>query len=258
MLRIRSVLFVVAFYAVLIGYLLTTWPFFLIPGRAPWRIVISWARVSLFLQRWIAGTRVEFRGRENIPDGGFLIAAKHQSMWETFALIPCFPEADFILKKELLAIPVFGWCAARMGMIPVDRNGGRKALVAMCKDAKKVVDDGRQVVLFPEGTRRPPGAPPDYKVGIVFLYDKLGQPCLPVALNSGLFWPRRSWVRRPGTIVVEFLPPIEPGLDRSTFMRRLENEIETASDRLIAEALAAPNPPPVPESFARRTAADPL
>lgn len=252
MLPIRSALFVVVFYLLMVTCLLVCWPFFFLPGRAPWRIVVGWARVSLWLQRWLAGTKVDYRGLENIPVGGVLIAAKHQSMWETFALIPVLKNPTYVLKKELLDIPVFGWCARRMGMIPVDRAGGRKAMIAMCDDARAAIARGEQVILFPEGTRRPPAAPPAYKVGVAFVYDRGQGPCVPVALNSGLFWPRRSWIRRPGTVVVEFLPAIAHGLDRGAFLARLEHDIETASDRLVGEALAARNPPPVPPDYARR------
>ena len=249
MLLIRSALFVVVFYLLMMASLFVSWPFFLLPGRTPWPIVVLWARVSLWLQRWIVGTKVEYRGLDNIPEGGVLIAAKHQSMWETFALIPVLRRPTYVLKKELLDIPVFGWCARRMKMIPVDRAGGRKAMIAMCDDARAAIARDEQVILFPEGTRRAPGAPPAYKVGIAFVYDRGAGPCVPVALNSGLFWPRRSWLRRPGTIVVEFLPAIPHGLDRSTFLARLEHDIETTSNRLIGEALAGRNPPPVPPDY---------
>jgi 1-acyl-sn-glycerol-3-phosphate acyltransferase len=145
------------------------------------------------------------------------------------------------MKRELFFIPFHGWFSKKFQMIPVDRDKGPSALRRMLREAKKRIDDGREIIIFPEGTRRPPGAPPDYKTGIVLLYDALGVPCLPVALNSGLFWPRRSMIRRPGTIVVEILPPIPPGLPREEFLRRLQAAIEGASRRLLVEA-GAPEP----------------
>lgn len=246
MLVVRSLLFGAVFYTVLIGYLLITWPAYFLPRRLAWRVVISWARVSLWLQRIIVGTKVSYRGLENLPAGGYLVASKHQAMWETFALIPCFPYATFVLKKELMKIPIFGWAMKRMGMIAVDREAGRKALVGMAADSRAAVARGEQVIIFPEGTRQVPGAAPDYKPGIALLYRDLGVPCVPVALNSGLYWPRRTHLRHPGTIVVEFLPAIPPGLPRADFMARLEADIETASHRLVAEAAASRNPPPIP------------
>ena len=140
------------------------------------------------------------------------------------------------MKRELFWIPFHGWFSHKFEMIPVDRDKGPTALRRMLREAKKRIDDKREIIIFPEGTRRSPGAPPDYKTGHRSLYDALGVPCLPVALNSGLFWPRRSLIRRPGTIVVEILEPIPPGLPKAEFLHRLESAIETASNRLLAEA----------------------
>jgi 1-acyl-sn-glycerol-3-phosphate acyltransferase len=140
------------------------------------------------------------------------------------------------MKRELFWIPFHGWFSHKFEMIPVDRDKGPAALRAMLRETKKRVEDGREVIIFPEGTRRAPGAPPDYKTGVILLYEALRIPCVPVALNSGLFWPRRSLVRRPGTVIVEFLDPIPPGLTKAEFMRRLTTAIETASNRLIVEA----------------------
>ena len=145
------------------------------------------------------------------------------------------------MKRELFWIPFHGWFSYKFQMIPVDRDKGPTALRRMLREAKKRIEDGREIIIFPEGTRRAPGAPPDYKTGIVLLYDALGVPCLPVALNSGLFWPRRSVIRRPGTIVVEILDPIPPSLPKAEFLRRLETAIEGASNRLLVEG-GAPEP----------------
>lgn len=238
MLVLRSLLFNVAFYANMILWLIMLLPALLVPRRIFMRLVKVWARQSLWLLRVIAGTKVEIRGREKIPPGGLLVASKHQSMWETFALVPLFEDPTFILKRELMWIPFFGWYTWKADCVPVNRKAGSQALIQMMARAREEARDGRQILIFPEGTRRPPGAPPAYKFGVAHLYQNLGMPCLPVALNSGLFWPRRQFIRRPGTVVVEILEPIPPGLHRDEFFPRLVEGIESASDRLLTEARA--------------------
>jgi 1-acyl-sn-glycerol-3-phosphate acyltransferase len=235
MLVFRSLLFNVAFYANLIVWLLAIVPTLVMPRKAVIRAAQAWARSNLWLMRAIVGTKVEFRGRERIPPGGLLVAAKHQSFWETFALATLFDDPVFILKRELMWIPFFGWYLWKARMVPVNRKAGSLALVEMNRRAREEVRRGRQVLIFPEGTRRPPGAEPVYKFGIAHLYMTLGVPCLPVALNSGLFWPRRRFIRRPGTIMVEFLEPLAPGLPRNHFFQEVQNRIEAASQRLLAE-----------------------
>ncbi|MDJ1157431.1 1-acyl-sn-glycerol-3-phosphate acyltransferase [Chelatococcus sp. SYSU_G07232] len=238
MLVLRSALFNLLFYANLIVWMIGALPSLLMPRRAIMRIARAWARSALWLLRVVAGTTVEYRGLENLPPGGCLVACKHQSMWETFALLTMFDDPAFILKRELTFIPFFGWLAWKADMVPVDRSGGAAALAAMLAKARKEARHGRQIVIFPEGTRRPPGAPPAYKAGIAHLYTSLGVPCLPVALNSGLYWPRRKFLRRPGTIRVEFLPPLPPGLRRQEMLAEVERRIEESSDRLLAEGRA--------------------
>jgi len=196
------------------------------------------AHFELFLLRHIVGLKLEVRGHDKLPRTACLVASKHQSAWETFALIPLFRDPALLMKRELFWIPFHGWFSKKFEMIPVDRDKGPAALRAMLRETKKRVAQGREIIIFPEGTRRPPGTPPDYKTGVVLLYEVLGIPCVPVALNSGLFWPRRSLLRRPGTIVVEFLDPIPPGLPKSEFLSRLIESIETASNRLLAEVKA--------------------
>ena len=214
------------------------------------------ARFELFLLRAIVGTKIEVRGRENIPEGPCLVASKHQSAWETFALIPIFRDPALLMKRELFWIPFHGWFSHKFEMIPVDRDKGPTALRRMLREARKRIDDGREIIIFPEGTRRPAGAPPDYKTGIALLYDALGVPCVPVALNSGLFWPRRSLLRRPGTIIVEILDPLPAGLPRGEFNDELERRIEAASNRLILEAARSAEPPPIPEGALARAQAN--
>jgi 1-acyl-sn-glycerol-3-phosphate acyltransferase len=237
----RSLLFNVLFYVTTTLFVVIGSPLLFAPRSWAMAALKVHSNFELWLLRAIVGTKIEVRGRENIPQGPCLVASKHQSAWETFALIPLFRDPALLMKRELFFIPFHGWFSRKFQMIPVDRDKGPSALRRMLREAKKRIDDGREIIIFPEGTRRPPGAPPDYKTGIVLLYDALGVPCLPVALNSGLFWPRRSAIRRPGTIVVEILKPIPPGLPRDEFRCRLETAIEGASSRLLVEG-GAPEP----------------
>ena len=238
MLILRSFLFNAAFYANIIVWMIAGLPLLLLPRKVLLRYVQTWARGSLWLLRTVAGIRCEFRGLEKIPPGQLLVAAKHQSLWETFALLPAFDDPAFVLKRELMWLPLFGWLAWKADMVSVNRRAGSRALADMNARAREVASEGRQILIFPEGTRRAPGAEPAYKFGIAHLYASLGVPCLPVALNSGVFWPRRRFIRQPGTVIVEFLDPIAPGLPRDAFMRELENRIEGACARLLQEAQA--------------------
>jgi 1-acyl-sn-glycerol-3-phosphate acyltransferase len=233
---VRSIVFNLAFYLVLFVYLIAALPTLAMPRGALIWMVKSWAGMNFRMLRWICGIDYEVIGAEKIIHGPVLVASKHQSMWETFALMTVFDDPAFILKRELIWIPFFGWCAAKARMIPVDRGAGSQALTDMTRRAKAEVLKGRQLIIFPEGTRRAPGAEPKYKFGVSHLYAEIGVPCLPVALNSGLFWPRRSFRRFPGTIKVEVCDPIPPGMDKQTFFARVQNDIETATARLVAEA----------------------
>ena len=235
MLVVRSLAFNVLFYLSLILWLILLIPCTLLPRKSFVRCVQAWGRFSLWLMRVTAGTRVEFRGLDNIPSGGLLVASKHQSFLETFALVTMVDDPTFILKRELTWIPFFGWYTLKAGQISVDRSAGTLALVQMNERARVEAARGRQILIFPEGTRRAPGAEPSYKFGIVHLYGETGMTCLPIALNSGLFWPRRSFLRYPGTIVAEILDPIVPGLSKDEFAARLQQDVETATARLIAE-----------------------
>jgi 1-acyl-sn-glycerol-3-phosphate acyltransferase len=187
----------------------------------------------------ICGTRVEFRGREHLLREGCIIAAKHQSAWETFALCTQLRDFTYILKRELTFLPLFGLYLVRADQIAIDRKSRSAALKQLVEEAGRAIGEGRAIFIFPEGTRRPAGAPPAYKSGVAHLYAAARAPCVPVALNSGLFWPRRKFLRYPGTIVIEFLPAIPAGLPQDAFKAKLQQTIEEASDRLIAEALAA-------------------
>jgi 1-acyl-sn-glycerol-3-phosphate acyltransferase len=235
---VRSIAFNVLFYLNTLIFLIIALPTFVMPYRAIIRVAQAWGSTNLILLRVVAGIDYEIRGREKIPDGAIIVAPKHQSAWETFALLPLFDNPTFILKRELQWIPIFGWLTIKGRMVPVDRSKGAQALIAMAERARIELSDRRQLIIFPEGTRRPTGAEPGYKYGVAHLYVAEGVPCVPVALNSGLFWPRRSIRLSPGKVIVEILDPIPPGLDKETFMHRLQDTIETATTRLIEEAKA--------------------
>jgi 1-acyl-sn-glycerol-3-phosphate acyltransferase len=231
---IRSVVFNVLFYLNLLVHFIAAIPTLAMPRWGIIAVARFWARTNLWLLRTICGIRVEFRGVEKIPPGPLLVSSKHQSLWETFALLLILPDPAYIMKRELMWIPFFGWYTWKAGMIPVDRSRGSQALAEMNACARREAERNRQIIIFPEGTRRPPGAEPKYKYGVVHLYAEMGVPCLPIALNSGLFWPRRSIRRYPGTIRVEVLDPIPPGLGKDEFFERLQGEVEAATARLVA------------------------
>jgi 1-acyl-sn-glycerol-3-phosphate acyltransferase len=227
--------FNVLFYLILVPYLMVAMPTLLLPRWGIIRLAQHWGRVNLHLLRLVCGITVEWRGLEKIPAGACLVAAKHQSVWETFALLTLFRDPTYILKRELLWLPLFGWAAWRARMIPVDRGGGKPALAAMAAHVRDALAAGKQIIIFPEGTRRPAGAEPKYKYGIAHLYGEGIAACVPIALNSGLFWPRRQFLRYPGTITVEILDPIAPGLAIDVFFERLQRDLEAATARLVAQ-----------------------
>jgi 1-acyl-sn-glycerol-3-phosphate acyltransferase len=233
---LRSLVFNLIFYVALVIWMIIALPTFLMPRSALMTVVGLWARSNIWLMRIICGIKVEYRGVEKIPNGPLIIAAKHQSMWETFGLLQFFDHPLYILKRELEWIPLFGQYLRKAEMIGIDRNAGGKALLAMMRRASKAVREGGQLIIFPEGTRRPVGAPPAYKSGFSQIYIGCGVTCLPVALNSGLFWPRRTFMRYPGTLTVEFLDPLPPGLRRQEFIDQVTHVIEEATDRLVASA----------------------
>jgi 1-acyl-sn-glycerol-3-phosphate acyltransferase len=232
---IRSSLFNILFYVNLLFLLIAALPTLIMPRAGILAIAKLWARINLWLLRAICNITVEFRGLEKIPTGPLIVACKHQSLWETFALLLLLSDPAYIMKRELMWIPFFGWCTRKAGMIAIDRGKGAQALADMSLAAANALACNRQIVIFPEGTRRAPGAEPRYKYGVVHLYLETGVPCLPIALNSGLFWPRRSLRRYPGTIRVQILDPMAPGLDKVAFFELLQREIEVATASLVSE-----------------------
>ncbi|MGJ5081724.1 lysophospholipid acyltransferase family protein [Bradyrhizobium sp. HKCCYLS3013] len=235
---LRSLLFNILFYPNFVLWALIALPTLAMPRKALLRVANWWAQSNIVLMRVVCNIRVEYRGVEKIPKGPLIVAAKHQSMWETISLLHFFDAPFFVLKRELLRIPLFGQYLVKADMIAIDRSSGARALKQVMRRAAEEVKHGRQFVIFPEGTRRPAGAPPDYKGGVGLIYTDCGVPCLPVALNSGLFWPRRTFLRYPGTLVVEFLDPLPPGLPRDEFMARIQSVIEEATGRLVAAGQA--------------------
>jgi 1-acyl-sn-glycerol-3-phosphate acyltransferase len=211
----------------------------LIRGRTrfTWELAKYWCRSSLVLLRAITGVRTDVSGTENIPPGGCIIAAKHQSDWDVFAIFPYTGRPAYIVKKELMNIPFFGWAARSLDCIEVDRKRGAEAIPLMMAQARAAIERGCRIVIFPEGTRKAPLAKLDYRQGIARMYAELNVPVVPVALNSGLFWGRNSLVIWPGTARARFLPPIEAGLPPDIFMQRLKKAIETDSDGLIIDAV---------------------
>jgi 1-acyl-sn-glycerol-3-phosphate acyltransferase len=235
---LRSLVFNILSYLAFVILAVVALPTFLLPRAAMVGVADWWAQINILLLRVICNVRVEYRGVEKIPTGPLIVASKHQSMWETISLLRFFKAPFFALKRELNFIPLFGLFLIKTNMISIDRSAGGRALIKMARRAREEVLHGRQFVIFPEGTRRPIGAPPQYKPGIALIYTDCGVPCLPVALNSGLFWPRRTFMRYPGTLVVEFLDPLPPGLSRDEFLTRLRTMIEEATDRLVAAGQA--------------------
>ncbi|MEL6324172.1 MAG: lysophospholipid acyltransferase family protein [Pseudomonadota bacterium] len=236
---LRSILFVIWIYGtmVVLAFLCLPWMAVSRAGaREPVRFWIRGVRQALNL---IIGAKTEYRGLENIPEGGLLIASKHQCMYDAFTPWLVLSDPAIIIKRELLWYPIFGWYAFRSDMIPIDRGGRSKTLKRMYEEARKRTDKGRQVLIFPEGTRRAPGAPPAYKSGVYALYKDLGVPCVPVAHNAGLCWPAHGVRRRRGRMTFEYLPALPPGLSKEDFMQRLEAAIEPACERLLNEGLAA-------------------
>ncbi len=232
---LRSIVFNIAFYVNLVLFLVLGSVFFITPRKWSIRALQVWARSSLWLLRVICNTHIEVRGIHYIPKGAILVAGKHQSFWETFAILPYLDDPCVVLKRELAWIPFFGWFIFKFRMIAVERSAGSAALRKLMARGHEELVAGRQIVIMPEGTRQAPDAAPDYKPGAAALYGTLGCDCLPFALNSGLFWPRRKFLRLPGTIILEFLPPIPAGLPRKAFQERLQSDIETATARLVAE-----------------------
>ena len=226
---LRSALFMTWFLILTLVMAIVFLPFLAMPRKATVRMARGWARATLWGLRVFAG--IEERRLGVVPRGGVLVASKHMSMWDTLALYLALDDPGIVLKRELLRIPFYGWYLGKAAAIPIDRGAGADALRRMTHAAEQVLAEGRPILIFPEGTRKKPGAPPDYKPGVAGLYGQLGVPCVPVALDSGRYW--QGFTKHPGTISLEFLDAIPPGLKRREFMPLLEQRIEDATNRML-------------------------
>jgi 1-acyl-sn-glycerol-3-phosphate acyltransferase len=244
MMLLRSLFFNICFAAWALLASVIFLPLFTASPRAAQRAGRPWALGALWLARIILGLTYEVRGREHIPTAPVIYACKHQSAWDTIIFLCLFEAPAYVLKRELLRIPGWGWYLWRMKMIAIDRSAGASTMKQMIREAKEALAANRPIVIYPEGTRTALGGTPHYHPGVAALYAMLRTPVVPVALNSGVFWGRNAFRKRTGRVVIEFLPAIAPGSDKALFMQQLEHTIETHSARLVAEAQAklTPNP----------------
>jgi 1-acyl-sn-glycerol-3-phosphate acyltransferase len=229
---IRSILFTIWLYGSMAVIGLAMLPWVAANERYVWPALRAWTRAILWGLRWIVGARVKFEGLENIPQGGALIACKHEAMLDTVVPSLFLKEPVFIYKRELAKTPILGLYLGR-NQLGIDRGGYATALKSMVRGARDAVSKGRQVLIFPEGTRQEVDAPPDYKPGIAAMYRDLNIPVTPIALNTGLIWKPKGIMRSPGTVTFKILPPIPAGLSRDAFMAELEKVIETESQALL-------------------------
>jgi len=230
MIWLRSAVFMLWFIAATLVLSLIFLPVLLLPRGATVWLARLWTRVTFWGLKIFTGIDFEVRGIP--PKGPVLVASKHMSMWDTMALYLALDQPAIVLKRELLRIPFYGWFVWKATAIPIDRAAGASALRKMAASARAVLAQGRPILIFPEGTRKKPHAPPDYKPGVAGLYGMLDVPCVPAALNSGVYW--TGFLKRPGTIVLEFLEPIAPGMKRDAFMALLQERIETATNEILA------------------------
>ena len=220
---------------------MSVWVFVPFSRKMMRRAIGVWPIVLFAILRWLVGIKFEVRGADNIPDRSVIFAVKHQSVWETIYFLWHHPDTAYIQKSELARIPLWGWYMRYCQHIMVDRKGGLTAMRNMIRETKRALDGNRSVVIFPEGTRIPPGQTGTYHPGVAALYAQTGAPVVPVAVNSGIFWPRRAYQKNPGTIILEFLPPMQENLKRKEFLNQLENRVEAATRRLESEADNARN-----------------
>jgi len=251
----RSFIFNIAWYVNLIVQMLVQTPiYFFLPHHKALGIPRRWAQSNTWLHRYLTGTEIEITGHENIPEGGCIVASKHQSVWEFYGLYAQFRDPCFVLKSELMKIPLFGWYLAKVKQLPIRRGDKGKAMRKMIREAKLAVDGDRQILIFPEGTRKAPDAETDYRYGVTRMYLDLNCPVVPVALTSGLFWPRRKFVRYPGVLRMKILEPIMPGLTSEQFSAELERRIEEGCDELYLKTSQDAVQPPLTEKILARAA----
>lgn len=238
--RLRSCAFTIAFFTATTAIMVVGSPCFLFPRRVVLVVAQFWARTILWLAEHIAGMKMVVEGKEYAaPSTPHIMAAKHQSAWDTIALLALIKDPAFILKRELLLLPLFGLYLWGVRNIPIDRGAGASTIKKMVKASKERVADGCNIVIFPEGTRMAPDVvDPPYLPGVAALYTQLNLPVIPIALNSGLCWGRNAFWKQSGIITVRFQPPIPQGLDRKIFMTELKDKIERPSQELMAQEIA--------------------
>ncbi len=232
---LRSLTFNLTFFAWAFVSSIIFIPLFIISPKTALMAGKPWAEGCLLLARIFCGIKYEIRGKENIGNTPVIYASKHQSAWDTIIYLTIFPNVAYVLKKELLRLPFWGWYLWRMEMIAIDRSAGASSLKQMLRDSKTVLGKGRPIVIFPEGTRTKPNSQPDYQSGITAMYSALNVPVVPVALNSGVYWGKNAFFKKSGTIIIEFLPQIPAGLAKKEFIERLQNDIETITTKLMKE-----------------------
>ncbi|NOD76548.1 MULTISPECIES: 1-acyl-sn-glycerol-3-phosphate acyltransferase [unclassified Ruegeria] len=230
---VRSLVFMIVIYAWMLILGIVFLPYALFSKRGALRACKTYAHSTMWLARWMVGIRCEVRG--TAPTNEVVVGAKHQSFLDIIMIFSAIPHGKFIMKRELLFTPVIGMYARRLGCIPVNRGKRGAAVAKMVKDVAKEFSEPGQLVIYPQGTRVAPGVKKPYKIGTAVLYEGLGVPCVPVATNAGVFWPRTGVMRKPGLAIVDFLEPIEPGVERDDFLGRLEDVIETRSNELMRE-----------------------
>jgi 1-acyl-sn-glycerol-3-phosphate acyltransferase len=229
-----SVIFIIQMYLAMVVLALVFAPFAIFSRTAAYMAMHSYCRWVVFSARVLVGLRSEVRGE--VPTGEVIVAAKHQSFFDIILIFGALPRAKFIMKRELIYAPILGQYALRIGCVPVDRGKRGAAIAKMKEDVARGASLPGQLIIYPQGTRVAPGVVAPYKLGTGLLYEQLGQPCVPVGTNVGVFWPKRGILRKPGLAVVEFLPPIPPGLTIEDMMKKLESAVEASSDKLLQEA----------------------
>ena len=252
----RSIAFNTAFYVGTALRMIVQSPYYFSASREnAYRVVVQgWGRFVNRQMRFWAGATFEIEGLENIPEGPCIITPKHQSAWDTIMLLPWIPDSVFMLKRELIQMPLFGWYLKKQRQIAVDRAASGRAMADAIKRTKAEVETGRQLIIFPEGTRRPPGAEPDYKRGIQMIYSGLAVPVVPVVMHPGLFWPRGNFRRQKGHFKVRILPAIPQGKPPKAFFAELVETMERESDRLLLETVAENPHLDLPEVTRKRIA----
>ncbi|WP_310619273.1 lysophospholipid acyltransferase family protein [Flexibacterium corallicola] len=235
---LRTILFNIVFYLSTIVYLIVISPILALPRKKGLWVYPWWGLMARFQLRWIGGIKSEILDVDRIPKGGCIVAIKHQSSWEAITLYSLFQDSAYIIKRDLTYVPLTGWYLLKYKFITVHRGERSLTVAKMIDDAKTAINDGRTIVIFPEGTRQPLGAAPKYKLGICNLYNELGCPVIPIAVNSGAYWPRHGFFCPPGTIRAQVLPAIPPNLPQDEFMKILTESLEEASNRLLDQAEA--------------------